>query len=284
MREENTREQRLAEGYVRLVQQAAGEGCCPAGRPDPFLLRLAGYGEEGTASLPGRASALFLGCGRPLSHDPVAAGGTLLDLGAGAGLDLLLASPVVGERGRVIGLEMTAPMVSAAEKSIRESGFGNVDIIRGRMEEIPLAASSVDGIMSNCAVNLSSDRGLVFAESARVLRPGGRVVIADMFADELPGWVRQNATLYSACVAGAAGEEEYVEALLSAGFADVEAKPLLVHDGDQLKAFIQCELTGAPAGNPCSCSDFLTESLLGRAAELVAGRVRSMTVTARRAG
>ena len=165
---------------------------------------------------------LGLGCGLPTEHAGLEAGQTVLDLGSGAGLDAFVARQIVGEAGRVIGVDMTPEMVARARENTEKLGFSNVDFVEGEIEALPLDDASVDVILSNCVLNLVPDKPAAFAEMARVLRPGGHFCISDVVVEgTLPAAIRRSAELYVGCVAGAIERTAYLDALRAAGFADV---------------------------------------------------------------
>jgi ubiquinone/menaquinone biosynthesis C-methylase UbiE len=194
------------------------------------------YTPEQTAGLPPDLLRASLGCGNPVALADLREGEVVLDLGSGAGLDVLLSARRVGPNGKAYGLDMTDEMLALAEEYRRRSGLTNVEFLKGDMENIPLPDDHVDVVISNCVINLAADKARVFREAFRVLRPGGRLAVADMvWRREVPPWLRQNAELWAGCVAGAltaellagcvAGaltEEEYSRLLAEAGFVDVE--------------------------------------------------------------
>ena len=206
----------VSDAYTRAVRQ--GTGCCG---PKGVAARLAGYGAE-AADVP-EALADSFGCGNPVAFSDVGAGDTVLDLGSGAGLDLLLAAEKVGPSGRVIGVDMTDAMIERARGNAARAGAVHVDVRKGHIEDLPVEPGSVDWVISNCVINLSPDKPAVFREAHRVLKPGGRLVVSDIVTEgELPEAVRNDAALYCACVGGATSKERYLEAIRAAGFARFE--------------------------------------------------------------
>lgn len=170
-----------------------------------------------------RGADLGLGCGNPVAIASIQPGETVLDLGSGAGFDALLAARRVGAGGRVIGVDMTPAMIAKARRNVAAAGLANVEFRLGEIEALPVADASIDLVISNCVVNLSPDKARVFAEAARVLRPAGRLAIADIVATRpLPGEMRKRLELIGACVGGAALVEELRAMLAAAGFARVE--------------------------------------------------------------
>ena len=174
------------------------------------------------ADLPPEAAGLSLGCGNPVALASLRPGEVVLDIGSGAGLDVFLAARKVGPTGRAIGLDMTEAMIRRASQAAEQAGFSNVEFRLGDAEEMPLPDESVDVIISNCVINLTLDKGQVFREAYRVLRPGGRLMISDIVTDKpLPESVRSNPDEWARCVGGAIPEEEYTRLIAEAGFERV---------------------------------------------------------------
>ncbi len=266
----------VAEAYTgaleRSREQADGGGCCSGADEAPVspTATLAGYGEEATAH-EGAAASSF-GCGNPLAFAGVQRGDTVLDLGSGAGFDLLIAADKVGPEGKVIGIDMTDAMVDAARENAAKAGFSNVDVRKGLIEDLPVDDASVDWVISNCVINLSPEKDRVFAEIARVLRPGGAFAISDIVVQDLPQWIRERTEAYVACVAGAISEPEYLAGLRDAGLGDVEVADRLVYSAEQIKGMITGEL--ADLG--------LDQSTLDVGISEVDGKVWSAKFTGRR--
>jgi arsenite methyltransferase len=211
---------------------SAGTGCCGGasdsgcgcGCDDPITG--GHYTDEEKAGLPGDAVKISLGCGNPTALATLSPGETVLDLGSGGGIDVLLSARRVGPTGYVYGLDMTDEMLSLAEKNKAEAGVENVKFLKGNIEEIPLPDASVDVIISNCVINLASDKGAVLREAFRVLRPGGRFAVSDVVVEgEMPEAVRRDIEAYVGCVAGALEVNEYASLLRSAGFEGVSLEP-----------------------------------------------------------
>jgi SAM-dependent methyltransferase len=180
-----------------------------------------GYTEEEVRSAPEGAD-MGLGCGNPTALASLAEGETVLDLGSGAGFDCFLAARKVGEKGRVIGVDMTPEMIEKARGNAKKGGFGNVEFRLGEIENLPAADASVDVILSNCVINLSTEKERVFTEAYRVLRPGGRVMISDLvLTRDLPEPVRSSLEAYAGCIGGAVPLPEYFRIMESAGFRDL---------------------------------------------------------------
>ena len=201
----------------------APSGCCsgPAAAPLGSSSRQIGYSPEELQAVPAGAD-LGLGCGNPQAIAALQPGETVLDLGSGGGFDCFLAARQVGPSGHVIGVDMTAEMVAKAREKAREAGYAKVEFRLGEIEHLPVADASVDVILSNCVINLSPDKLQVFREAFRVLRPGGRLAIADIVATApLPEKLRNDLALYAGCLAGAATVNELESMLREAGFSDI---------------------------------------------------------------
>jgi SAM-dependent methyltransferase len=211
---------------ARYTQVAAGEtSCCGSPTDQSRARRPRGYGYElGILGddVPMSVLDSFAGCGNPLAIDTLDRGEVVLDLGSGAGLDCFLAAKKVGPEGQVIGLDMTDAMLEKARKNQVLLGLTNVEFRKGEMEQMPIAEASVDVIISNCVINLSPDKDRVFREAYRVLRPGGRLMVADIATTgELPAELR-TAEAWTGCVGGAIPLDDYLGKLKAAGFADVQ--------------------------------------------------------------
>src|SRR5437879_47720 len=200
------------------------------------------YDPAETAALPERAVLASLGCGNPTALAELHAGETVLDLGSGGGLDVLLSAQRVGPTGRAYGLDMTDEMLALARENQRRAGVVNVEFLKGEIEQIPLPDASVDVIISNCVVNLSADKRRVLREAFRVLKPGGRFAVSDVVVrGELPPAVRRSMELWVGCVAGALEEKEYQRLLTEVGFVDVAVEPTRIYEFADARAV----LTGA---------------------------------------
>ncbi len=205
---------KIARGEVKF--------CCPTCGPTTTDQCLAvGYTAEDLSLVP-ELAILGVGCGNPTALADLKEGETVLDLGSGAGIDVFLAARRVGRDGRVIGVDMTEDMVARGKQLAREHGFDNVEFRQGDIEHLPVAADSVDVIISNCVINLTPDKLASFKEICRVLKPGGRILIADLVtADELPPDVRASAAAWADCLAGAMEKEAYLVTIRRAGFLEV---------------------------------------------------------------
>ena len=243
MNESQQVREQVSKAYARAVcaPSPSGTPCCaPAQKGE--IVKLAGYTRDELNSLPSEAVVNSFGCGNPLAFSEVSDGDVVLDLGSGAGIDILLAAKKVGPAGRAIGIDMTDEMIAKAHENIAISGLENVEIRKGIIEDLPVESESVDWVISNCVINLSPEKPKVFAEITRVLKPGGGMLVSDVVVTDLPDSVRQNQALYNSCVAGAISEDEYVDGLRRAGLMDVEVRERIVFDALQLRGFIESEL------------------------------------------
>lgn len=229
-----------------------------------------GYTSEELTHLPEDAVRHSLGCGNPLSYVEVKDGDTVLDLGSGAGIDILLAADRVGPNGRVIGVDMTDEMIAKANESIAVAGVGNVEVRKGLIEDLPVEDQSIDWVISNCVINLSPEKDRVFAEIARVLKPGGQMLVSDIVVENLPQALRDNRFLYNGCVAGAISESQYVAGLKTAGLEDVTVKQRVLYDSQQIESAIEDELDAVHRESDHCCgpkgcveSHDVAESLVG---------------------
>ena len=219
-------------GRAALRVTSGGSACCGSrpsrGEGDPITSNLYATGE--TAELPVEAVAASLGCGNPTALAELAPGETVLDLGSGGGIDVLLSARRVGPRGKAYGLDMTDEMLALARENQKRAEVDNVEFLRGEIEAIPLPDDSVDVIISNCVINLSADKDRVFAEAFRVLKPGGRFAVSDVVVrGAVPAEIRRNVELWIGCVAGALEDEEYRGKLAQAGFEAIDLEPTRVY-------------------------------------------------------
>lgn len=270
---------RNAEEVVEKVREryaafaTAGTSCCGFAPTSccgstATVAQSLGYDSIDLDLLPEGAN-LGLGCGAPLHHLELAEGETVVDLGSGAGIDALIAARAVGPGGAVIGIDMTPEMLEAARANAAKSGVEHVEFREGRLEHLPVDDATVDAVTSNCVINLVPDKAAVFAEIARVLRPGGRLVVSDIVLDgELPDLVRENVMAYVGCVSGAERRQVYFEKLAAAGLGEVE----ILKDVDFL------EMT--EKASPAEVISLLEAAKIDRAD--VAGKVRSVTYRARK--
>jgi arsenite methyltransferase len=230
---ETVREKYAAAAKAAAENRADPEqvGCCGSGAPtcspadDTGVFGSTLYDEAASADLPERALNASLGCGVPTAVADLHEGETVLDLGSGAGADVLISARRVGPTGTAIGLDMTDEMLELARANAAEAGLENVQFLKGYLEAMPLPDASVDVVISNCVINLSGDKPKVLREAARVLRPGGRFAVSDVIADpDMDEATRADIAAWTGCVAGALTEQEFRFALASAGFDDVEIR------------------------------------------------------------
>ena len=206
---------------ARAIRSNRAGSCCATGG----CCGPRSYTPEETAGLPQDLVLASLGCGNPTTPADLKEGEVVLDLGCGAGLDVLLSAKRVGPKGKVYGLDMTDEMLTLAKEYQQRTGLSNVEFLRGEMEDIPLPDNSVDVIISNCVINLVPDKIRVFREAFRILKPGGRLAVSDMILlRPVPEHLRHDVELWTSCIAGALIEEEYRSMLEAAGFVDVEVR------------------------------------------------------------
>jgi SAM-dependent methyltransferase len=223
----------VREKYAAAARAAReGGSCCGSAADGDGVFGTALYSEDDAEGATADALGASLGCGVPTAVADLHEGETVLDLGSGAGADVLISARRVGATGRAIGLDMTDEMLELARANAAEAGVTNVEFVKGYIEDIPLADGSVDVVISNCVINLAGDKTKVIAEVARVLRPGGRFAVSDVIADEgMDDATRADMAAYTGCIAGALTEAEFRTALTGAGLADVEIRPThRVHD------------------------------------------------------
>src|SRR2546421_4237753 len=234
----------VKEKYGAAAKQAATGGIASCGGGgelsccDPITRDL--YDSTQIASLPEKALAASLGCGNPTALAQLQPGETVLDLGSGGGIDVILSAKRVGPTGKVYGLDMTDEMLTLARENQEKAGVGNVEFLKGAIESVPLPDNSVDVIISNCVINLSGDKDRVLAEAFRVLKPGGRLAISDVVVrGEVPAAIRKSMELWVGCIAGALEENEYREKLARAGFASVDVEPTRVYRVGEAREFLE---------------------------------------------
>ena len=235
----------VREKYGKAALQAAsgtqaccgGSSCC-ATDVDPITTGL--YDVSQTNGLPEEAVLASLGCGNPTALAQLSSGETVLDLGSGGGIDVLLSAKRVGPTGKAYGLDMTDEMLALARSNQAKSGIQNVEFLKGEIEQIPLPDNSVDVIISNCVINLSADKDRVLGEAFRVLKPGGRLAVSDVVVrGEIPAEIRKNVELWIGCVAGALEENDYRAKLAAAGFQNVDLEPTRVYRAEEARGFLQ---------------------------------------------
>ena len=225
MKEEETRKV-VREGYARIAKESSS--CCAPANSScgntglaQDISRSIGYSEQELGAVP-EGSNLGLGCGNPVALASLREGDMVLDLGSGAGFDCFLAANKVGKEGRVIGVDMTPEMIEKARENASKGDYGNVEFRLGEIENLPVADNYVDVAISNCVINLSPDKGRVFKEAFRVLKPGGRLMVSDLvLLKELPDPIKNSIEAYVGCLAGAMMRDEYLVSIKAAGFQDV---------------------------------------------------------------
>jgi 2-polyprenyl-3-methyl-5-hydroxy-6-metoxy-1,4-benzoquinol methylase len=225
---------------ARAVTESGNmQACCDPGLRccDPITTNLYSAGEKGL--LPEKAVLASLGCGNPTALIELRAGETVLDLGSGGGIDVLLSAQRVGPAGKAYGLDMTDEMLSLARQNQRQARVTNVEFLKGEIENIPLPNDSVDVIISNCVINLSADKDRVLTEAFRVLKPGGRFAVSDVVVrGSVPDEVRKSMLLWVGCIAGALEENDYLAKLSGAGFSDISIEPTRVYNVEDARQFL----------------------------------------------
>jgi SAM-dependent methyltransferase len=250
----NVVKERYGQAALR-VMQGGTTGCCGSGSQagsccgpspivpgavDPITANL--YDTQQTAGIPADAVTASLGCGNPTALATLNPGETVLDLGSGGGIDVLLSARRVGPTGKAYGLDMTDEMLALARENQRKSGLENVEFLKGQIEAIPLPDNTVDIIISNCVINLSADKDRVMAEAFRVLKPGGRFAVSDVVVrGEIPPDVRRSVELWVGCISGALNETVYVDKLVRAGFTDVSIEPTRVYYAKDAREFLNTQ-------------------------------------------
>jgi SAM-dependent methyltransferase len=229
-------------GQAALRVTTGGSSCCGAGAAlegscDPITSNL--YDACEASQVPQEALLASLGCGNPSALAQLHPGETVLDLGSGGGIDVLLSAKRVGPTGRAYGLDMTDEMLALARQNQRKAGVENVEFLKGEIESVPLPGGTVDVIISNCVINLSADKDRVLQEAFRVLKPGGRLAVSDVVVrGEVPADIRRNVELWVGCVAGALEESEYRSKLAAAGFEEIEIQPTRIYRIEDARQFL----------------------------------------------
>jgi arsenite methyltransferase len=221
MREEETKKF-VKKRYGEMAK--AGVSCCPSCECGPSLTELGkriGYSDEDLRNVP-EASNMGLGCGNPVALATLKEGDTVLDLGSGGGIDVFLAAKKVGHTGKVIGVDMTDEMINRAKSTAKKYGYTNVEFRLSEIENLPVEDNSVDVIISNCVINLSTDKEKVFRDAYRVLKPGGKIMISDLVTEEeIPDKIKKSFEAWAGCIAGALEKNEYLDTIRKAGFEKV---------------------------------------------------------------
>lgn len=234
-----------------LRARAGQAGCCSSASRssnccDPITSNL--YGADQASEVPDAALKASLGCGNPTALAELKHGETVLDLGSGGGIDVILSARRIGPRGKAYGLDMTDEMLALAEENRRTSGLTNVEFLKGEIEHIPLPGNAVDVIISNCVINLSGDKDQVLKEAFRVLKPGGRFAVSDVVVrGEVPAAIRKSMELWVGCVAGALSETDYAHKLATAGFTGIDIELTRIFGVDDARAFLAAEGLDADA-------------------------------------
>jgi ubiquinone/menaquinone biosynthesis C-methylase UbiE len=221
----------VREHYADLIK--SGESCCSVSDCCDTEIDIEashidesanqnGYTDAQLSSIPTDAVENSFGCGNPLMYADICEGDVVLDLGSGAGIDVLLAASLVGESGRAIGIDMTPEMIEKARKNAAEAGAKNVEFRLGEIESMPVEDESVDWVISNCVINLAPDKDSVFREAHRVLKPGGKLLVSDIVANHLPKWLRSTISNWANCISGALPEEQYLDSIRRAGLEEVQ--------------------------------------------------------------
>lgn len=228
-------------GQAALRVQSASTACCGSGRAlgsgcDPITSDL--YSTQQSGEVPEQAMQASLGCGNPTALAQLNPGETVLDLGSGGGIDVLLSAKRVGAAGKAYGLDMTDEMLALARENQKKAGVSNVEFLKGEIENIPLPDNSVDVIISNCVINLSADKDRVMREAFRVLKPGGRFAVSDIVVTgEIPAVIRNNVEAWIGCVAGALRDSDYTAKLAAAGFGNIAIEPTRIYDVEDARQF-----------------------------------------------
>src|SRR5215470_12823582 len=241
---ERNLEEAVKQKYGAAAKRAAGGGtaCCGdgAGLRGCDLVTKDLYTDAEKSALPEKAVAASLGCGNPTALAQLQPGEVVLDLGSGGGIDVILSAKRVGLTGKAYGLDLTDEMLALARENLKKAGVENVEFLKGAIENVPLPDNSVDVIISNCVINLSGDKDRVLGEAFRVLKPGGRLAIADVVVrGDVPAAIRKSMELWVGCIAGALEENEYREKLARAGFASVDVEPTRVYRVEEASEFLQ---------------------------------------------
>jgi SAM-dependent methyltransferase len=229
-------------GQLALRVQSGSSSCCgstPAvgGGCDPITSNL--YSTQQSGEVPEQAMQASLGCGNPTALAQLNPGETVLDLGSGGGIDVLLSARRVGPKGKAYGLDMTDEMLALARENQNKAGVANVEFLKGEIENIPLPDDSVDVVISNCVINLSADKDRVLREAFRVLKPGGRFAVSDVVVTgEIPAEIRRNVELWIGCVAGALRDTDYTAKLAAAGFENIAIEPTRIYDVEDARQFL----------------------------------------------
>ena len=257
---------RVATGVTSCCGTASERSC------DPITSNL--YDSTQTAELPPAAVAASLGCGNPTALAALLPGETVLDLGSGGGIDVLLSARRVGPTGKAYGLDMTDEMLALARENQRKAGVSNAEFLKGEIEAVPLPNDTVDVIISNCVINLSAHKDRVFAEAFRVLKPGGRFAVSDVVVrGDVPADIRRSVELWIGCVAGALEETDYRAKLAKAGFEGIEVEPTRIYRTEDAREFLDREGIDADAIAPVVDGKFMSAFIRARKPAAPEGQV-----------
>ncbi|HEY3449238.1 MAG TPA: arsenite methyltransferase [Myxococcales bacterium] len=274
----------VSDSYTKAVLRKSPKTSCCGAAPEQkgVVVKQGGYSKKELTALPEDAVVNSFGCGNPVAMSALKKGEVVLDLGSGAGIDLILAAKKVGPKGKVIGVDMTDEMIAKAKKNVGAAGLKNVEVRKGIIEELPVEDGSVDWVISNCVINLSPEKAKVFKEIARVLKPGGQMLVSDIVAEKMPAKLKKDPRLYASCISGAISEEKYLAGLRAAGLIKAEVRDRLVYDGCQLEAFFISELPGE--GGCCSggCGCGVDAEDLKPIARSMVGKIWSAKIYARK--
>lgn len=242
MKDELDIKQAVKEHYAGRVKNAGcgcGSGCCSPSTSVKEGFGSSNYTQEDLTGIPQDAAINSFGCGNPLAFAGIKEGQTVVDIGSGAGLDAIMAARKVGPGGMAIGLDMTPEMIQRAEENVRKAGLDNVKFVLGDAENMPLEAETADWVISNCVINLSPDKEQVFREIYRILKPGGRILISDMVAENLPEELLNSFSAWAGCVAGAITEKDYLAAVAKAGLQDIQVVDRMDYDLSIAKPYLE---------------------------------------------
>jgi SAM-dependent methyltransferase len=257
--------EKYGEAARAIAEQGSVQACCDPGLRccDPITTNL--YSENEKGLIPEKAVLASLGCGNPTALVELKGGETVLDLGSGGGIDVLLSARRVGPSGKAYGLDMTDQMLALARENQWKAGIENAEFLKGEIENIPLPENSVDVIISNCVINLSADKDKVLREALRVLKPGGRFAVSDVVVrGNVPDEVRRSMLLWVGCIAGALSEDDYVAKLENAGFEATSIEPTRIYDIEDARQFLTEARVDVDAIAPQVSGKFMSAFIRGR--------------------
>lgn len=269
----NNYKQNISEEYSKAIKDGANTIVANTGKG-----KFAGYEQADIDLVSEEIVEQSFGCGNPLAFSQVEPGQTVLDLGSGAGLDLLLAVEKVGPNGRVIGVDMNEDMLDLAARNCQD--HPNIELRQGVIENLPIESDSIDWVISNCVINLSEDKQSAFNEIARVLKPGGKMLVSDIVGENLPAWARYSGAVKAACAGGVISEAEYLAGLEKAGLAQGQVLGRQFYDANQIATIISDAAPKFLAKIRC-CGQNVLHSILTRVVKPVAQNIWSTKITAR---